>query len=97
VHIDGLMPSSDLKFRVRAMADMPEDYVDSEWSDFAYFSTLADFIDDVPESDKLVDIYASNGMLVSRSYADELHRLSLRRGIYILRYSNGACRKVMIR
>ena len=97
LHADGLPASSDLKFRVRAMADMPEDYVDSPWSPFQYFSTLADYLDYVPESEKMVNIYSANGMWVTYCQADDFHRLSLRRGIYILHYANGATRKVMIR
>ena len=97
VHVDGLQPSSALKFRVRAMADMPEDYIDSEWSDYVYFNTLVDLINSLPDSEKLVNIYSSNGMWVTHCQADELHRLSLRRGIYIVRYANGAARKVLVK
>ena len=95
--IDGLQPSSDLKFRVKAMADMPEDYVDSDWSDFIYLSTLADFITSVDESEKTVEVYAMNGMCMGKCLADELHRLTLQRGIYVVRYANGASRKVMMK
>ena len=97
LHVDGLQPSSALKFRVRAMADIPEDYVDSYWSEYRYFNTLVDLINDIPDSEKIVDVYSSNGMWVSHCHADELNRLYLRQGIYVLRYSNGAARKVVIR
>lgn len=97
LHFGDLQPSSKLKFRVMAMADTPEDYLDSEWTPFVYVSTLSDFISQVPESEKLVDVYTLGGMYVSRCHADELGRLSLRRGIYLVRYANGAARKVLVR
>ena len=97
LHVEGLQPSSALKYRVRALADTPEDSLDSEWSDFSYLSTLADFIRDVSDSDKRVDVYTAGGILVSHCHADELSRLSLHRGIYIVRYANGSARKAYIR
>lgn len=95
-HFDNLLPSSNLKLRVKAMADTPEDYVDSEWSDFVYLSTLADFIDSVADGEKWVDVYALNGTCVGHCHADELGGLGLHRGVYILRYANGAARKILI-
>jgi len=50
----------------------------------------------LPESERVVDIYSASGVRVSRSYADELYRLSLRPGIYIIRYTDGSVRKVLI-
>ena len=97
VHVERLMPSSELEFHVKAMADQPEDYIDSPWSESQYFSTLADYIDELPESEKLVNVYSSNGVWMTRCYADQIHRLSFRSGIYILRYANGASRKVLIK
>lgn len=95
-HYDELLPSSDLKLRVMAFADSPEDYLESEWSDFCYLSTLSDYIENVSASDKVVDVYALNGILVSHCKADALGRLSLRRGIYIVKYSNGAAKRILI-
>lgn len=43
-----------------------------------------------------VAVYALNGMCVSQCKANEVHRLSLRRGIYIIKYNNGATRKVFL-
>ncbi len=96
VHFDGLLPNSEFVLRVMAMADFPEDYVNSEWSDNLYVNTLSNYIEAVGESDKWVDVYSLNGTCISRCHADELHRLSLHRGVYIVRYANGAARKVLV-
>jgi len=92
-----LAASSALKYRVKAFADTPEDYIPSEWSDYAYLTTLVDLITNIDDSEKHVTIYNLSGMLVSRSYADELERLSLRKGVYVVKYSNGATKKVIIK
>lgn len=96
MHFEDLQPSSHLKYRVKAKANSPEDWLDSEWSDFCFLDLLPDYIDAVPESEKPVDVYTMSGIRVSRCFADEIGRLSLRRGVYVIRYPNGATKKVMI-
>lgn len=95
-HFDNLQPSSHLKYRVKAKADSPEDWLDSEWSDFTYLDLLPDYIDAVPESEKPVDVFTMSGIRVSRCFADEINRLSLRRGVYVIRYANGAAKKIIV-
>lgn len=92
-----LPPSTAIKYRVMAIADMPEDYVSSEWSEYQYLSTDEDYIEEIPNSEKMVAVYSTNGMLVSQCKASELQRVNSLRGIYVVKYSNGATRKVMIR
>lgn len=98
LRVENLFPSnSNLKIRIRAMADTPEDYLDSEWSDFHYFTNLPDFMEDIPQSDRIVTVYALNGIMVGHCSADQLSRLSLRYGVYVIRYENGSARKIMIK
>lgn len=47
------------------------------------------------DEDGLVDVYAMNGMHVDRCSRDDVHRLALNRGIYLLRLSNGKVLKVL--
>ncbi len=92
-----LATSNALAYRVRAFADTPYDYIPSEWSELSHFANTADAIEGVSDSELLVRVYNASGVMVSYCHADELNRLSLRRGVYIIRYSNGATKKVMIR
>ena len=75
---------------------------EAENYDISYVNGVLDVITPVgvaslPDSEQVVDIYSTSGMLVSHCYADQLSRLSLRAGIYIIRYANGAARKVLIK
>lgn len=97
LHLEDLEPGSNLELRIMAKADIPEDYIDSDWSQATEFSTLTDDIIFVPEGDRTVDVFTMSGMYVSHCYADQLNRLSLHRGIYVIRYSNGDSRRVLIR
>lgn len=94
---DDLRSSASLKYRVKAQADSPEDYLDSEWSEYVYLQTLVDEISNVDDREKEVSLYNMGGILVSTCYADELHRLDLRPGIYVMKYSNGEAKKVLMR
>ena len=49
------------------------------------------------ESEQRVRVFATDGMFVTECQADEIHRLSLRAGIYVLRYPDNSVRKVYIR
>ena len=94
--IDGLLPSSNLKLRVMAMANSPEDYISSDWCEFCYFETLADNLNQVPVSEKMVQVYTLGGVRVSQCREKEVSRLALRHGIYLVRYANGSARKVIL-
>jgi len=90
-----LRDGTKLKYHVKAIADSPEDYLDSEWSEYVYLETLVDLIEGVDDSAKLVEVYTMTGKCVSRCYADQVNRLDLHNGIYVLRYSNGATKKIL--
>lgn len=93
----GLLANRGYKYRVKAMADSPEDYVDSEWSEYVYTKTLIDAIENVPSGSKTIDVYLLNGQCIGRYRADDLSRLSLHEGIYVVRYMNGSCKKIYIK
>ncbi len=95
--LEGLPSSSHLSLRVRALADSPEDYLPSEWSDGYRFDTLADYIDSVADSDQWVEVFSTNGVCVSRCRSGQVGRLDLRRGVYVVRCADGSVRKVLMR
>lgn len=97
VRYDGLLSDVPVTLRVKAIASSPEDYVDSEWTDYLELTTAADFIAELPESEKPVTVYTMDGKAISHCMADEVYRLSLRKGIYIIMYSNGASKKIFVR
>lgn len=97
VRYDGLLSDVPVTLRVKAIASSPEDYVDSEWTDHLELTTAADFIAELPESEKPVTVYTMDGKAISHCMADEVYRLSLRKGIYIIMYSNGASKKIFVR
>ncbi len=93
---EDLTANNSMAYRVMASADTPYDYIPSEWSELCFFRTAVDAIEGVSASELLVRVYNMSGVMVSYCHADELNRLSLRRGVYIIRYSNGTAKKVMI-
>lgn len=75
---------------------------EAENYDISYVNGVLEVIPPVgvaslPDSEQVVDVYSASGMFISHCYADELSRLSLRAGIYIIRYNNGAARKVLVK
>lgn len=92
-----LQPLTSLKYRVMAMADMPEDYIPSPWSEFSYLNTQADALATMPESEQWVEVYTLDGCMVSTCWADEIGRLRPGTGVYILRYPNGSTKKLLVR
>ena len=96
IHFSEMLPSSSLKFRVRAMADSPEEYIEGEWSEYCYFETLSDRINSLADGEGKVEVFTLGGMCVSHCKPNEVGRLSLRRGIYVIRYANGSTRKIIL-
>lgn len=91
-----LPQSANMGVRVKAMADSPEDYLESEWSPLMSFDTLNDRIDPLSDGEQMVDVFATNGVCMGRCRISEVGRLRLQRGIYVLRYANGQARKMAI-
>ena len=91
--LSGLPTDVNYTFAVQAISDS---YLNSEWTESESFRADPDVISEITESMELVRIYEMNGRLVCECFADELYRLSLQRGIYIVRYYDGRTKKVMI-
>ncbi|MDD6824285.1 MAG: hypothetical protein PUD69_08370, partial [Paraprevotella sp.] len=79
---------------VQALAD---DYLNGDWSVPESFCTLETGISDMNESEQRVRVFATDGLFVTECQADELNRLSLRSGVYLLRYPDRSVRKVCVR
>lgn len=92
--VDALQEEHVYTFLVQALAD---DYLNGDWSVPSSFCTLATGISDMNESEQRVRVFAPDGMFVTECQADELSRLALRSGVYLLRYPDRSVRKVCIR
>ncbi len=88
-----LEPGAEYRVEVRAMNDC---YLNSGYASLDV-TTLPDAIDLTPESERWVRVYASDGTMVSQCYEDELSRLFLHKGVYVIRPMKGPARKVFIR
>lgn len=95
--VSDLHASTAVRCRIKARAHTPEDYVDSEWSEYLYLHTDEDVVQNVEESAQQVYVYDMNGMPVSCCKSSELSRLDVRPGIYVVRYPNGSIRKYTFR
>lgn len=97
ISYEDLKASTAARFRVMALADSPEDYIGSDWSEYVYLNTDEDTIEQLPDSEKMVHVYAMNGMPVTYCKASDIRRLFIRTGVYVVKYQNGSTRKVMIK
>jgi len=80
-HYDGFLPGTLLKYRVKAMADSPEDYLDSEWSEYVSLNTLIDIIPNITNKVENDIIYDLSGRKISSQF--KVHSSQLQKGIYI--------------
>ena len=94
VRFDDLLPNVAYQFRVQPLSDS---YLDGPWAESEYVHTSGTSITGISESELVVRIYATDGRFVSECFADELQRLNLHEGVYIVRAPSGSCRKVFIR
>lgn len=62
----------------------------------AFEKELNDVIQELGESSH-IDVYAMNGMHICRCQVDELYRMSFRHGVYVIKFSNGKIRKVLLK
>jgi hypothetical protein len=95
--VEDLEPQTTYYFSVQAIADQ---YRNGEWSaPVSFYTSSADpdgFSDNIHEDAQLVRVYDANGVMVTECKANELRRLRVRSGIYIIRYGNGKTRKTLI-
>ena len=91
--LDDLRPGIDYTYAVQAISDT---YRNSEWAESGSFQDIVDVISEMTASTQRIRIFDTNGRFAGECFADELYRYSLRPGVYIIRYSNGKTKKVMI-
>lgn len=94
--IEALEPQTTYNFTVQAIGDK---YRNSEWAMPVSFYTVDDpdgFSDSLHEDPELVRVYDTNGIMVTECKANDIRRLRVRSGIYIIRYGNGKTRKTLI-
>jgi len=88
-----LVPETNYTVRVRAMDDR---YLNSLYEE-QLVATYATAIQPIAYSEDLTRIYSISGEFVTECFDDEIRRLSLHRGVYILRSSTGKTRKMLIK
>ena len=80
-------------FQVQAISDS---YLNSEWTESETFRVSGSAIQLVPQSEQRVRIYSLDGKFVTECMGDEISRLSLHTGVYVVRSAEGRCRKLFV-
>lgn len=94
--VEGLEPESKYHFSVQAIADK---YRNSEWTVPVSLNTTEDvdgLSGNLSESPQLVRVYNMNGVMVTECKANEICRLRVHSGIYVVKFRNGKVRKMLI-
>ncbi len=82
IGLNALPQERELRMRVCAMADSPEDYLGSGWSPWLQISTTS-AIGSPEANDNLTDIYNLQGHRVARAASGQVRNLNLPKGVYI--------------
>lgn len=90
---DNLTDDSNYRVSIRAMSDS---YLNSSYASVEV-RTDYDAIPLVPESECLVRVFSLDGSYICQCYADEIKRLRLHKGVYVVRPMKGRVRKVLIK
>lgn len=89
-----LKPETTYTVRVRAMDDR---YLNSLYEEYLV-TTLTDAVQSpLAYGEDLTRVYSISGEFVTECYDDEIRRLGLHRGVYILRSSTGKTKKMFIK
>lgn len=91
--LQGLDLDEDYTLKICAMSDT---YRNSDYAQ-CDFHTVAVGVETVPESLNKVRVYGLDGRFVTECFADEIHRLGLHSGVYILRDRMNTTKKVFIK
>lgn len=91
--LNGLKADTDYTYSVQAINDQ---YRNSSWAESESFRPNPDAISDISKSIERIRVYDIKGRFVGECFADELHRFSLRHGIFVIRRSNGDVKKLLI-
>lgn len=89
--VQGLAPGESYRYAVRAVSDK---WRDSDWAESEIFSTTEDGLSNIAGSMRMVSIYSTDGKLVTECFADELRKLNIRSGVYVVKTKNGKERSV---
>jgi len=95
LQVEGMEGSEDLFFRMKALADSPEDYVESDWSELTSLPQLIDHLNTLSSADTMVEVFALNGMHLGRCKANAVRNHFTGRGIYVIRFADGETRKIL--
>lgn len=95
--VEDLEPQTTYSFSVQAIADQ---YRNGEWSaPVSFYTSSLDpdgFSANIHEDAQLVRVFDTHGVMVTECKANDLRRLRVHSGIYIIRYGNGKTRKTLI-
>ena len=91
--LSDLQTDLNYTYAIQAISDS---YCNSEWTERESFRPDPDVISEITESTERVRIYDMRGRLIEECFADELYRLSLRHGIYVIRRMDGRTKKIML-
>ena len=91
--LNNLKANVDYTYRVQAISDS---YRNSEWTESGSFRDIVDVISEITTSTELVRVFDTNGRMIAECFADEMRRLPLERGIYIVRRMDGRTKKVLL-
>lgn len=88
-----LRANVDYTYAVQAINDS---YLNSEWAESGSFRDIVDVISEITTSTETVRVYDTNGRMIIECFADEMRRLPLERGIYLVRRMDGRTKKVIL-
>lgn len=91
--LQNLEAASEYSCQLRAISNK---HLDSDWAESEAFRATPDGITEITMSTQTVRVYDLHGQFVSECFADELSRLSVNRGIYVVRHKDGKTRKIRI-
>lgn len=91
--VKDLEPGKGYRFCVQATADK---WRNSQWTESDIFHTTEDFVSDIEKSSSIVRVFSLSGMMVTECREDELSRLSLRRGVYIMKDNRNNTKKIYL-
>lgn len=95
LRFDDLSHGDQYIFRVQPLAD---NYLNGQWSESGTIQIQGNSLQLSPESERLIRVFNIGGQFVTECYADEISRLGLRSGIYLIRPMDGtAPHKILIK
>lgn len=88
-----LQEGVDYTFRVQALSDS---HLNGAWASSDVIRVGGSAVQLIPLSEQQMRVYSLDGKFVTECLGDELSRLSLHAGVYVVRSADGRCRKVFV-